>query len=154
MNTRSTLSLPDLQALAAVVVKDGVALGGLADEARALVLGFAWAGLPRTVMSEAGVNAVLKQQLAGALRCLHTDHVELRRWLCDSTWLQRDGYGGAYRRQPPELLPPHLQALGQALEAAFDTSDTAAYTEARRAARQAEREARRRAHEAAGPQAA
>ncbi len=132
-------------ALAPLVVKDGVGLGGLSDAARALALGFVWAGLPREVMNERAVNEALKAQLAGAARCLDTDHVELRRWLCDGGWLARDGYGREYRRQPPAQLPERHQALG----AALDSLDTAAFTERCRAERAAEREARRRAHEAA-----
>lgn len=135
--------------LANLVVKDGVGLGGLAEPTRALALGWVWAGLPRTVMDEPGVNRALKAQLAGAASCLATDHVELRRWLCDGGWLDRDGYGRAYRRQPPALLPEHQRALGEALESAFDGQDTAAFTLRCRQERAAAREARRRAHEAA-----
>ena len=53
-------------------------------------------------MDEPGVNVHLKQALQGAARCLDTDHVELRRWLCDAGWLQRDGWGRAYQRAAPQ----------------------------------------------------
>lgn len=147
----------DTQALRAVLapllVKDGVSLGGLADPARALALGWVWAGLPRTVMDERAVNVALRAQLAGAACCLATDHVELRRWLCDAGWLDRDGYGRAYRRQPPQALPERHRELGAALESVFDGQDTAAFARQCREQRTAEREARRRAHAAAsGPQ--
>jgi hypothetical protein len=146
----STPPQPDpLAAIAALVVKDGVGLGGLADEARLQALGFVWAGLPRTALSERQVNEALKAQLTGAARCLDTDHVELRRWLCDTGWLARDGYGREYRRVASPDLPERLRTLGPLLEATFDGGDTAAYTERLRARRQAEREARRRAHLAA-----
>jgi hypothetical protein len=134
-----------LTPLATLVVKDGVGLGGLTDAVRALALGFVWAGLSRGPMNERGVNEALKAQLAGAAGFLATDHVELRRWLCDAGWVARDGYGREYRRVTTPELPPAQQALGTALAAAFDGTDTAAYTAARRAERLAEREARRRA---------
>jgi hypothetical protein len=135
-------------ALAPLLVKDGVSLGGLADPARALALGWVWAGLPRAVMDERAVNVALKAQLAGAACCLSTDHVELRRWLCDAGWLERDGFGRAYRRQPPQALPERHRELGAVLESAFDGQDTAAFARECREQRAAEREARRRAHEA------
>lgn len=138
-----------LAGLANLVVKDGVGLGGLAEPTRALALAWVWAGLPRTVMDEPGVNRALKAQLAGAASCLCTDHVELRRWLCDGGWLHRDGFGRAYRRQPPSQLPEHQRALGEALESAFDGLDTAAFTRRCRQERADARLARRRAHEAA-----
>lgn len=136
--------------LAALVVKQGVGLGGLGDAQRALALGFVWAGLPRVAMAEAGINAALKAQLAGAARCLDTDHVELRRWLVDAGWLQRDAWGREYRRSAPAQLAPAWQALGAALERAFDGGDTAGWADGLRRAREAARAARRQAHERSG----
>jgi len=135
--------------MAALVVKDGVALGGLGDTTRLAALGFVWAGLPRGVLTERQVNAALAAQLCGAARFLATDHVELRRWLCDTGWLHRDGFGREYRCVAPAALPERLQTLGVALEAAFVDGTTAAYTDMHRTARAAEREARRRAHDGA-----
>lgn len=66
-------------ALAALVVKDGVALGGLPEPQRQLALALAWAGLPCTALTESEVNQRLQALLAAALRCLDTDRVELRR---------------------------------------------------------------------------
>jgi hypothetical protein len=134
--------------LAALVVKEGVALGVLTEPQRALALGFVWAGLPRAELTERAVNDALKAQLAGAARCLDTDHVELRRWLCDTGWLQRDGYGRAYRRVAPAALPAACAAIGRALESAFDEGATAAWADTRRTEREAARLARRRAFEA------
>ncbi len=138
----NTPALPS--ALDKLVVKDGVALGGLLEEDRALALTFVWAGLPTAVLNEREINAALQAQLAGAARCLDTDHVELRRWLVDGGWLARDGYGREYRRVPADELPPQRQGLGRELLAL----DTAAYTDRRRAEREEQRAARRRAFEA------
>jgi hypothetical protein len=55
-------------------------------------------------MNEPEVNQALKAALAGAARCLATDHVELRRWLVDAGWLERDGFGRQYRRVPLDRL--------------------------------------------------
>lgn len=143
-----------LHGLAALVVKDGVALGGLGEDTRQQALGLVWAGLEPEAMTEAGINAALKRQLAGAVRCLATDHVELRRWLCDAGWLCRDGWGRSYQRAARSALPAARQALAAALEQAFAGVGAAAWVEGLRAARAAERLARRRAHEAGLPAAA
>ena len=139
--------MPDpLAPLATLVIKDGVSLGGLSDSARTLALGLVWAGLPLRVMTEREVNEALKLQLAGAAGFLGTDHVELRRWLCDAGWMQRDGFGREYRRVAPDALPAAHRDLAAVLESTFDGRDTAAYVLARRAEHAAAREARRRAH--------
>ena len=140
--TSSPASLPEpLQALAALWLKAGVALGGLSDAQRRLALALVWAGLPGAPMSERDVNAALKARLAGAANFLGTDHVELRRWLVDAGWLVRDGYGREYRRVDAAALPPALQPLA----AAFAGIDTDALAAATRASHAAERAARRRA---------
>lgn len=126
-----------LDHLARLVVKDGVSLGLLPEAERQLALAWVWAGLPEgRVMNEPGVNEVLKAQLAGPAVWLRTDHVELRRWLADAGWLQRDGYGREYRR----AAAPAAQA---ALAAALQGLDTAAWAAERRRAHEAGREARR-----------
>jgi hypothetical protein len=137
-------SAPDaavLQALTAVVVKQGVHLGGLSPDGRARVLALVWAGLPDGPLSEPQVNAVLKQQLAGSARFLATDHVELRRWLVDGAWLQRDGFGREYRRCPPAGLPSARADLASALQGI----DIAAWVAAQQAGQAAARQARRTA---------
>ena len=106
-----------LAALAAWVVKDGVALGGLSFELRTQALAVAWAGLPAVVMSENEVNGILRAQLAGAASFLATDHVELRRWLVDAAWLRRDGYGREYRRVPVSELAAHARVVAETLSA-------------------------------------
>jgi hypothetical protein len=146
MNTPDTSSAL-LAALRALVVKEGVMLGGLNEPQRALALGFVWAGLPRSTLSERGVNEALKAQLADAARFIDTDHVELRRWLCDTGWLARDGYGREYQRVAVPALPPARADIGAALDAAFD-GGAAGWAAQQRHVRAVEREARRRAFEA------
>jgi hypothetical protein len=132
-----TTAASPLDHLARLVVKDGVSLGLLPEAERQLALAWVWAGLPEgRVMNEPGVNEVLKAQLAGPAAWLRTDHVELRRWLADAGWLQRDGYGREYRR----AAAPALQA---ALAGALQGLDTAAWAAERRRAHEAGREARR-----------
>lgn len=133
-------------ALAALVVKDGVALGGLSVAQRQLALALAWAGWPETPLTEAEVNEQLKSLLASALCCLDTDHVELRRWLVDAGWLCRDGFGRQYRRTAVDALPPACAPAAAAVAAL----DPAAFTAACRASRDAERAARRQAWAARG----
>jgi hypothetical protein len=139
------VSLPLLPALlhplAALFVKAGVGIGGLSDAQRRLVFGLVWAGLPGTPMSERDVNEALKARISGAVSFLDTDHVELRRWLVDTGWVVRDGYGRKYQRVAVAALPTTLQPLGSALEG-VDTDMIAAAT---RATYSAEREARQRA---------
>ena len=126
-----------LEQLSRFVVKDGVSLGLLSEAERRLALAWVWAGLPASeTMSEPGINQVLKAQLAGPVACLHIDHVELRRWLVDGGWLQRDGYGREYRRAPAPAAHAGLAAVLNGL-------DTAAWTAERRLAFEAGRSARR-----------
>jgi len=158
-----------LPGLAAVLVKDGVSLGGLSEAQRSNVLAWVWAGLPQEPslepnsvpnseplpkpLTEREVNAALKRQLTGAAVFLATDHVELRRWLCDGGWLARDAWGRAYRRVAAEGLPEHQRARGLALQAAAPQPgralDTEACTALRRAQHHALRSARRQAHASA-----
>jgi Uncharacterized protein conserved in bacteria (DUF2087) len=135
----STLSSPLLQGLATLVVKDGVALGGLSADERNLALSLVWAGLAVEPCNERQINEQLKAQLAGPARCLGTDHVELRRWLVDVGWLQRDGFGREYRRVDEARLPAALQANAAALAGLH----TAAWVQAQRGARAERRAARR-----------
>jgi len=133
---------PLLADLATLVVKQGVAIGGLAEPERRHALALVWSGLPdEQVLSEAQVNEALKGQLAGAASFLGTDHVELRRWLVDAGWLARDGFGREYRRVSPQALPEHLQSLAREL-AGFEPANWCA---AQRATRLDARAARRRA---------
>lgn len=100
-----------------MVVKDGVGVGRLTESQRALVLGLAWRGVPACgVLREADVNAALTHALAGPCSFLGIDHVELRRWLVDCGWMQRDGFGREYRRVDVAALAPPLQIVAAVLE--------------------------------------
>jgi hypothetical protein len=137
-----------LAPLGLLVVKHGVGLGGLPLAQQAAVWALAWAGLPDSVMNERQVNEHLKGLLAGAASFIDTDHVELRRWLVDAGWLQRDGYGREYRRTPAAALPDAGRPLAERLTAI----DAVAWAAAQRAHAAARREARRRDWEqGAGP---
>lgn len=136
----SSAALPER--LRRLVVKNGVGLGLLPADDLALALAWVWTGLPADrVMNEREVNLVLKAQLQGPAACLATDHVELRRWLVDAGWLQRDGYGREYRRVPGG--PGRHGALVEALDALLSGTDNSAWATAQREAHAAERETRR-----------
>lgn len=142
LNAPSSPGAALAERLRRLVVKNGVGLGLLAADDLALALAWVWMGLPaEAVMNEKEVNAVLQAQLAGPAACLATDHVELRRWLVDAGWLQRDGYGREYRRVHGG--PAAHAALAGALQALLGGSDSRAWAAAQRGAHAAEREMRR-----------
>ena len=143
LNTLPQTVSATLAALAAWVVKDGVALGGLSPGLREQALAVAWSGLPENVMNEKAVNAALQAQLAGAARFLDTDHVELRRWLVDGGWLTRDGFGREYRRVPLQGLADSARPVAAALQ----SLDVAAWVGGVRAQLAGARDARRQAWE-------
>ncbi len=148
MEHATPTSLPaPLQALPALLLKTGVAIGGLGESQRRLVLALVWAGLPAAPMNEGAVNAALQARLAGAAAFLGTDHVELRRWLVDGGWLVRDDYGREYRRVQATALPSGLRPLADAF-AGIATDALAAELRAAEAARRA---ARRQAWERGAP---
>lgn len=137
---------PMLNELAALVVKDGVSLGGLTPQQRLLALALACTRVPAgVVLREADVNAALKLALDDECRCIGVDHVELRRWLVDTGWLVRDGFGREYRRVAPADLRVELQPIAAKLAGidapAWVAQRRAAETE-RRALRRAEWQAR------------
>jgi hypothetical protein len=104
------------QRLQRLLVKEHVHLGGLAEADRAVVFALVWTGLPDgAVWSERELNGLLQQRLAGAASFLGVDHVELRRWLCDLQWLQRDDFGREYRKRPRPALREASAALADAL---------------------------------------
>ncbi len=129
-----------LNTLAELVVKDGVGVGRLTEPQRALVLGLAWCAVPgSTVLREAQVNVALKGALAGSCCFLEIDHVELRRWLVDCGWMQRDGFGREYRRIDAAMLRPPLQSIATMLA----PMDTGGWVAELRGATAARREKRR-----------
>lgn len=108
--------------LARLALKRGVGLGGLGAEDRAWALAVAAACLPpgdgpADGDDEAGVNRRLREALAGDAAFLDTDHVELRRWLIDTGWWRRDGFGRRYQRTPVAALPEALVAIDAAITA-------------------------------------
>ncbi len=127
-----------LTPFAQLVRKDGVALGGLPRAQLLRALALVWSMLPPgCVMNESQVNQRLLAVLAAGW--LNTDHAELRRWLVDAGWLQRDGFCREYRRLWQPQLTPELQAAAAPLAG---IADTAAWVAAQRQAQQAERQAR------------
>lgn len=140
-----------LNDLSAVVVKDGKSLAGLTPHQRLLALALACTRVPAGVaLREADVNAALKAALDGECRCIGVDHVELRRWLVDTGWLVRDGFGREYRRVAPHALRPELQPAAEALA----TIDAPAWVAQRRAAEQERRDQRRAVWQARAGKAA
>jgi len=131
-------ALPD--GLAALVIKRGVSLGLLAEGERDLALALTAAALPHgATYSEAEVNQALRRCLQAEAAFLATDHVELRRWLVDSGFWRRDGFGRRYESLPAHALPAHRAALVQALGGL----DLSAWVAEQQAASHARRDARR-----------
>jgi hypothetical protein len=147
----TALAGPGFQGL---VVKDRVHLGGLGAAQRLRALACVWAGLPDAPMSEREVNAALQVALAGAACWLDTDHVELRRWLVDTGWLQRDGFGRVYQRALRAGLSPAWQHVADALDEALGGQTVAAWVAAQRSAHEVRRAARRQAWANGGAAAA
>ena len=129
--------------LPSLLIKRGVSVGGLAPEHRLWVLGLVAARLAQgePAVSEAEVNARLKACLAEEGACLATDHVELRRWLVDTGWWRRDGYGRAYERVRQADMRGELHPVSAALAGV----DPAAWVALLRAQQAHQRESRRRA---------
>ena len=148
-NTPSApVALPaPLVRLSAMVVKTGLGLGQMTDGDRLLALGLpAWRLAQGQQHTEAEVNELLRASLAAEAAFLRTDHVELRRWLVDTGWWQRDGYGRAYTRPHADELPEPLRANARALA----TVDPAAWAQQQVGIhRAAQRERRARWSEAA-----
>jgi hypothetical protein len=96
-----------LEALSNLLPKKHVSLGSATPAQRASALGPAAFALPaETVLRKADVNGALRPVIGGACRLLNTDPMELRCWLVDACWLNRDGFGRAYRRAGVVSLSP------------------------------------------------
>ena len=91
-----------LDRMSQLALRHGVHLSTLQQkDGRDLDLLFAGAALafPRDVsLNEQDANEILKRFLASAGVMVSTDHVELRRWMVDTGFLQRSDYGTDYRR--------------------------------------------------------
>jgi hypothetical protein len=132
--------------LEALVVRQGLALSGLAGADRALVLALASCAIePNHALAEHEVNRRLQDWLADTGSMLRTDHVELRRFLIDAGYMLRDDWGHAYRRGPAQLAQARAQ-LGT-----VDAAALAAAVRSARVAAQHARLARRRAFESGSP---
>jgi hypothetical protein len=134
--------LDALTPFAQLVVKHGVRPGLLDEAERRLALGLVWAGLPESrVMTEPEINLAIKAQLAGPAAFLDVDHVELRRWLVDAGWLNRDGFGRAYCRVGECELTDDQAAAVSPLSGLALGEWAAALVQAHEAHRQARRQA-------------
>ena len=131
-----------------LILKSGLALGGLSETDRALALAVPARALARdAVASEAQVNALLKSSLGAESSFLGTDHVELRRWLVDTRWWQRDAFGRRYERVVASELPEVLRTI----DAALGDCDLAAWVIGQRDAARAARNQRRHTWEQRQP---
>jgi hypothetical protein len=136
------MAAPVSPRLRTLVVKKGLALGLLGIDERQLIVAFAACQFEAgQAYPEKAVNAVLVDWLAGSGAMLRTDHAELRRWLVDMGFLERDGFGRAYARVEATLAP-FIAELGGATAA-----ELSALATEEKAAWQASRDARRRSHE-------
>ena len=128
--------------LESLILKSGLRLGLLSDSDRALALALAACAIePGRPLLEDGVNRRLRDWLADIGAMVQTDHVELRRWLVDSGYVARDGWGHAYVRNPVELERAR-QLLG-----ATDAVSLASAVRSARVAAKSARIARRRTYE-------
>ena len=117
MSTPDPAALPpQLVRLSALVVKTGVGLGQMSDADRRLALALpAWRLPVGENADEARVNELLKSSLQAEAAFLRADHVELRRWLVDTGWWIRDGFGRVYARPTLDALPEGLHGIARAL---------------------------------------
>lgn len=133
--------------LAPLVVKSGVMLGGLSQADRLLALALPAARLGEgQAASEVEVNARLRASLGEEAAFIDVDHVELRRWLVDSGWWRRDGFGRRYERVPTDALPGELREVADALAGL----DLPAWAAACRDTLRRQREQRRQAWQRSG----
>lgn len=90
--------------LETLALKSSLHIGLLPEADRALVLALAaCATEPGRQLREDEVSRRLIDWLADTGAMVQTDHVELRRWLVDGGYVERDSWGHAYMRGPAEL---------------------------------------------------
>jgi hypothetical protein len=134
--------------LRTLILKSGLALGGLSHPDRLLALAVPARALARgAVADEPQVNTLLKSSLGAESSFLDTDHVELRRWLVDTGWWRRDAFGRRYESVSAAELPATLRAI----DAALGDGDVASWVIGQRAAARRAREQRREAWERRPP---
>jgi tRNA(adenine34) deaminase len=141
--TRTSITAADwLLRMAQLALRHGVHLSTLQQkDGSDLELFFAGAALafpPNQSLSEPDANEILKRFLATAGVMVSTDHVELRRWMVDTGFLQRSDFGTDYRRG---VIPEWLADAAGAL----DFERIASTVAQARSADQTQRENRRRA---------
>ena len=104
IETYAVLSADEwLTRMSQLALRHGVHLSTLQRDGRDLGLLFASATLAFPAdasLSEHDANQILKRFLTSAGIMVATDHVELRRWMVDTGFLQRSDYGTDYRRGP------------------------------------------------------
>lgn len=128
--------------LESLVAKTGLHLGVLSEPDRSLILALAAGAFELgQTFREDEVNQRLIGWLADTGQMLQTDHVELRRWLVDTGFVARDGWGHAYVRGPAQLDVAR-QTLG-----ITDATALATAVRSARVAVQSARLARRQAFE-------
>ena len=140
---RTSITAADwLDRMAQLALRHGVHLSTLQQkEGQDLELFFAAAALafpPDVSLSEHDANEILKRFLATAGVMVSTDHVELRRWMVDTGFLQRSDYGTDYRRG---AIPDWLVDAARTL----DFERIASVVAQARTANEAQREKRRQA---------
>lgn len=141
--TRTSITADDwLDRLAQLALRHGVHLSTLQQkDGSDLELFFAGAALafpPNISLSEPDANDILKRFLATAGVMVSTDHVELRRWMVDTGFLQRSDFGTDYRRG---VIPEWLGDAANVLD--FERIESA--VSQARTANETQRETRRRA---------
>lgn len=113
---------------------------------RDLVLALGAAVLePGRPLREHEVNRRLADWLADVGAMVRTDHIELRRWLIDTGFVERDAWGHACERGPSQLARS-MQILGSS-----DSHGLNAAVRAVRVGSQSARLLKRRAFEAGRP---
>ena len=143
MKPRTAISATDwLDRMSQLALRHGVHLSTLQQkDRRDLDLLFAGAALafPQNgSLSEHVANEILKRFLASAGVMVSTDHVELRRWMVDTGFLQRSDYGTDYRRGS---MPDWLSDAA----ATLDFERIASAVAQARSANEMQRETRRQA---------
>jgi len=141
--TRAALTANDcLERMSQLALRHGVHLSTLQQkdggDLELLFAGAALAFPAGTLFNKQDANEILKRFLASAGVMVATDHVELRRWMVDTGFLQRSDYGTDYRRG---TIPEWLSEAARQL----DFERIAKAVAQSRSANESQRETRRQA---------